>query len=60
MEQSVTYLINKYISSKNYKEEYWYRNLSSRDKCFVDNLDKAVEEGIVKGLSEYKEGGRRP
>ncbi|MBP3806867.1 MAG: hypothetical protein ILA13_00465 [Eubacterium sp.] len=60
MEQSVTYLINKYISSKNYKEENWYRNLSSRDKCFVDNLDKAVEEGIVKGLSEYKEGGRRP
>ena len=59
MEQSVMYLINKYFDSKNYKEEVWYHNLSKKDKSFVENLDKAVEEGIVKGLSEYKEGGRR-
>lgn len=59
MEQSVMYLINKYLDSKNYKEEVWYHNLSKKDKSFVESLDKAVEEGIVKGLSEYKEGGRR-
>lgn len=59
MSRSAIYLINKYLSSDDYKSEAWYLNLNEKDKEFIKSLDKAVEKGIVKGINEYKRGEQR-
>ena len=53
MDISIIILINKYLSSADYKNEEWYKSLDATDKEFINALDKAVSEGVEKGIKDY-------
>lgn len=54
MSKSAILLINMYLASDDYIRESWYKNLTDDEKEFIKSLDQAVEEGIKKGIEDYK------
>ena len=54
MDESVIGLINAYMSSKDYKNESWYRKLDDDEKKFVDKLDASINKGIEEGIRDYQ------
>ena len=53
MDISIIILINRYLNSSDYKNEEWYKSLDATDKEFINALDKAVSEGVEKGIKDY-------